>query len=352
MGIFVPAAAPAGSTANAAVKTLWGPGASAQLGATSASVTTLALNDADNSAASIFVAPKDGTTDRIGINVSAIGGTPPAYNLGLVTLDASGNPTTTAYGGSAAQSVSSFSTGWQWITLTTPATAAAGDRIAARIWPGGTAPDATNNITLRSRYGLHGNASLPHAQEFATAWTKTVSSPMIAVRYSDGTVAPIWAISASAILTSNFSSSASPDEQGALLTLPFSARCVGARLWLDPNSASCTGTAKLYDVSDTLLASAAFTAAEFQSNSLGFIDVHWDAVSLTKDASYRLTHLATSTDTRQVPNLGTPDTDSKNGVPEGSRWQQTTRNAGGAWTNTANTVPILALWLDQVTVPA
>ena len=62
-----------------------------------------------------------------------------------MTLDSSGNPTTTAYGGSASHDAYTLrQTGWKWVTLSTGATANAGDFAAVHIYPGAQAPTDGN----------------------------------------------------------------------------------------------------------------------------------------------------------------------------------------------------------------
>jgi hypothetical protein len=243
-----------------------------------------------------------------------------------------------------------LSTGFQWLTLATPATAAAGDLVAVRIWPdsGSTVP-TTAFVTVRRafRIGNLGSAlGLPHSTEFATAWTKSGALPILTYRYSDGAVGPLPAVSASTVVTSAFTPSTTPDEVGAKFQLPWGAVCRGARVQLDVTTLATSAlTIKLYSAADALLASATIPAATLASTSLSNVDVFWDAVTLTADTDYRLTVLPTAADNTQLGAFAAVDTDSKAALACGDRWQLTQRTDAGAWTDTALTVPLVGLWL-------
>lgn len=336
---------------------LIGPAAAMLLhGATS--VTTLALNDSDNSVGSVFQATKDGVIDRIGVSVSAKSGSSATvkYNVGLVTVDAVGLPTSTSYGGSALKTVAIAdfsSSAYNWITLDTPATVNAGDLVATRIWPEGVVnPDGSNSITVRYTFGFIGSgiAGLPYAVNFATAWSKNLSFPLLAARYSDGVVGQIAALNTSAVLGTAFTQSTSPDECGAKFQLGVEAVCSGARIQIDPAAVTTSFEVRLYNSVGTVIASAVVATNILASALLSQTDVYWDPVTLAANTDYRLTVLSTSADNLQLVQIATPDTDSKNGLPYGDKWGLTSRADLGAWTDTPNTVPLQGIWVDSISI--
>src|SRR3990172_12657248 len=101
---------------------------------TGGSLTVLSLNDSDNSVAWVFSIPKSGIITHVGLKAQSMGGNPPNYNVGLVTIGNDGIPTTTAYSDRRIASYDFTATGWHWIELPDSATATAGDIVGLRIW--------------------------------------------------------------------------------------------------------------------------------------------------------------------------------------------------------------------------
>jgi len=104
--------------------------------------------------------------------------------VGLVTVDGSGNPTNTAYGGNAIETPTFTASGWVWVTLATPASATVGDFFALRIWPHTVAADGTNYI----RVAYETVDSVGHIATWV--WlASAVSYPgggLFAIQYDDG----------------------------------------------------------------------------------------------------------------------------------------------------------------------
>lgn len=329
-----------------AVRTLWGP----ITGITQLSISmtlTQQLNDADNSAALICQVEKDGTIDHVGVYITALVGNPSAYNVGLVTVDASGLPTTSAYGSSAIESYDFTATGWHDVTLATPATASAGDVFAIRVWPTGSAPDGSNNVTVRICEGSSSLSGLrlPQGARYTTSWAKLpVAVPSMSYRYSD----EAWALTvASDILAGTpFDSADSPDEYGATFTVPFACTCFGLRVCVTPPSAGNTWTATLYDGDGS---PAATVDSDLDTNS-SFFDVFFDGVSLTADTTYRIgiTNSSASA-TMRVNRISVAAAATRAGWIEGADWQGADRADAGAWTDRDTIIPIMGLWLSDIT---
>lgn len=338
-------------------RVLLGPGEGVQWGAQLA-VSTLAHNDADNSAAGIWRAPKDGTIDRVIINISAKTGTSTTvlYNIGLVTLDSSGQPTTTPYGSSAliTRSVNALSTGQNILTLTTPATATRGDLFAVRIWPEGTvAPDASNTVTVRTRIQT-ANTQVPYEIEWATAWTKNASYPCLTAQYNaaSGNTLIGVPLAGTGTSTSAFGSGSTPNEIGALFQVPFACTVIGAGWYHRQTTAAATGRIGLYDNAGTLQASATYPAGAFGSTAqYGPVEVEWAPYDLAAATNYRLGHLATSADTRQHAELTLAASADRAALPQGASWQRSSRTNSadtGAWTDTNTAIPLMYLILSHI----
>ncbi|GBD11986.1 hypothetical protein HRbin23_01671 [bacterium HR23] len=288
--------------------------------------------------------PEDGVLDAVGIDVTAIAGSPPQYQVGLVTEGSAESwPTTqpTAYGGSGIALWAPTATGFQWVTLPTAASAQAGDVVSAMIWPGSTAPSGTNNITVRRSYNTAQSQRAILVRYYTTSWTNDGGFPTMAVRYNDGTVA-LPAVTAS--LQDSFGSGSSPNERGCVFTLPFSATCVGCRFYHPSTTATGPSVVRLYSAGGTILAEA----PEISSARDGFSDVFWDPVTLAANTTYRVARLPTSTTNVALQGIRVLEASHLSWWSDGGRWQRTHRSGTGAWTDVANELYMFALWLTGV----
>jgi hypothetical protein len=329
----------------------FGPGVTFPSGGVQA-ISSFVMNDPDMALAGIWRMPKAGTIDRVLLSVSGRTGTSTTvlFNIGVVTVDASGNATTTPFGGSALEtrSVNQLTIAPQIITLATPATVAKDDLVAARVWAEGTVPpDASNNITLRAR--LQSDATIiPYEQEVSAAAvaSKNGTYPLISLQYSDGQYVGVPTTGSN---TTAFGSGSTPNEWGALFTVPFACTCVGMGFFYK-HAAAATGRISLYDNAGTLQRSATYPGVTYPTN-YGRTEFEWAGYDLAPATSYRLSNLATSADNRQHIDLGLGASGQRASLPQGSSWQRSTRtNAAdaGAWTETATAVPMMYLLLSHI----
>jgi hypothetical protein len=331
-----------------AVKMLWGPATIGPVQTPISALTAASLNDADNAAGWIFNVPKDGTIADVGVLVVTENGTSPAYNAGIVTLDTSGRPTTSAYGGSAVTPATWTTAGFKWVTLSTPATGAAGDFAAVHIYPTGTAPTGVNFITVPSAgctQGIGVNVN------FTASWAAVgTGSAGFAIRYNDGSVYGLALSSSTVHLIVR--SNTTPDEVGNLFTVPTSMVCTGARMFHATAGlgASATTDIVLYDASGGVLASATVSDRDYIKD-VSLIDVSWDAVNLTPGVNYRLIIKPTTSVNGDIyATKWTFDSAAAlAAVPEGARWQYTSRTDAGAWTDDNVSVCPMGLWISDIT---
>jgi hypothetical protein len=330
-----------------AVKTLWGPGGIGWINAKTAALSTTALNDADNAVGWIFNIPKDGTITDVGFLITATGGTPPAYNVGIVTQDSAGRPTTTAYGGSAVTSYTPTSTGWKWVTLSTGATAQAGDYAAVHIYPSASAPNGTNNITV-CREEIASIGGIP--VYYSTAWVSGgAGTGPFAIKYSDGSIHGL-ALSSNTVHV-QIRSNTDPDEVGCKFTVPAAMTCYGARLHTSTTwGSAAAANVVLYSAADATVASAAIGDKDNVDDS-SYIDVFWDAVSLSAATTYRLTVQPTVASNGDIyaPKWSFESTTAVAALPCGDAWQWTQRTDAGAWTDTNTAIAPMALWVSDIT---
>jgi hypothetical protein len=327
------------------------------------SVSSLTLNDSDNSVAGVHRMPKAGTIDRLIFSESARTGTSSSvlFNIGAVTVDTSGNPTSTPFGGSALEtrSVNALTVAQHIITLATPATVAKDDIVAGRIWPEGTvAPDGTQLITVRSKLSADADA-IPYSAEWATAWTKDDVQPMLTLQYSDGEYVGVPMHGNP--FTTAFGSGSAPNEYGALFTVPYACTCIGMGYFHRQTTLAATGRLGLYDNTGTLQRSSTYPAGAFAiTSTYGRSEVAWSTpaaptvaapIDLAPSTNYRIGHLATSADTRQHVEVVLGTSAQRASLPQGTLWQKTTRSNSadaGSWTETNTTVPMFYLILSHI----
>jgi hypothetical protein len=333
-----------------AVKILWGPAAIGGVTTTTTAFGGQALNDADNSAGWAFSLPKDGTVTDVGFFVTAENGTSPAYNCGIVALDSSGNPTTTPYGGSAITTHTATGTGWRWVTLSTGATANAGDIAAVRVYPTGTAPDGSNNISV-SRTSITDDVGTNYA--YTAGWINAAGTPPMAIKYSGGEIYGMALASATHHV--QIRSNTTPDEVGCLFQVPAAMTCTGARFWAHDAGwgASATVDITLYSAADSVLATATVSDKDFVGNN-NAVNVFWDAVNLSAATNYRLIIKPTVAAGGDIytPKWTFESTAARSAVPEGARWQYTSRADAGAWTDDNVSVCPMGLWVSDITFSA
>ena len=330
-----------------AVKMLWGPASLGGVYTTTSSLLSNTLSDSDNAVAWMFCIPRDGTVTDVGFYISAKGGTPPAYNAGLVTLDSSGRPTTTAYGGSAVTEFTPTTTGWLWVTLSTAATANAGDFAAVHIYPTASTPTGTNNIAI-TRIQVADIGGTP--MYYASSWSTVTYASAYAIRYDDNSIHGLAL--ASNTVHVQVRSDTTPDEVGCLFQVPAAMTVYGAKFSAAGSSWGSAAAADivLYNAADTVLATAAISDKDFVDDN-ETINVFFDSVSLSANTNYRLIIKPTVSTNGNVytPKWTFESAAALAVIPEGTRWQYTSRTDAGAWSNDSSSIMPLGLWVSDIT---
>lgn len=298
---------------------------------------TWVIDAAGEKCATVFHVPKSGTIDRVSFRVASVG-TSQTLRAGLETLDASGDPSGTQYGGSAVGTQASPAGGNTYeVTLGTPATATLQDRVALVLQFNATVGNVTFAGVQRG-IGTAGSG-FPYSDNFTGTWAKTNNALLnCAIRYNDGTYANIGHVPG--VTTQPlFNTGTTPDEVGNLWTPPFA--CAVGGIWavfdLDVN-ADCI----LYDTDGTaVLGSATMLAVERGAVGLSMFEGLFADQTLTVGQAYRLilrpgaaspNLLATRCTVPSAAYLGS--------LPGGTVLYETSRTNVGAWTDT-NTQRIL-----------
>lgn len=307
------------------------------------SPTPYALDDADDKVAQLFIF-KAGTISKLGFAVTAEAGTPPDYYVGLFTVDASGNPSSTSFGGSSIETYThSGGVGWKWLTLGTPATAVNGDRAYLVVYPTSTAPDSSNRISSTKYCFFEASHGL-NAKNFSTGWTAETGQSHFAVEYSDGSIVGFYA---ALTYPNDLIKTSTIVESGGKFVAPANFTCLGVTPATYLASASASHKMVLYNSASVEIATTvsyadldyygAYSAAGKQ------LDNFWiTPVELIAGETYRVVCQATSTNTITICYATPLSAEGEKALfLSGSKgWTRTYRETvGGAWTDVPEDVP-------------
>lgn len=208
-------------------------------------------------------------------------------------------------------------------------------------WPTGWNASLTGSSILQQTH---------HAKWNGSAWSTSAVPVMLALKYSDGAYA--YALPSQPFMTTNgagfsFNSSSSPNEYGLRFQLPFPTQIDG--VWMRAWLRDCT--IKLYDASDTVLASIACDKDVGVQKILGANATQMlpltSPISLDANVTYRLTILAGSADNCGLGYFSTPST-ALMAACEGGSALYLTQRSGGAWTDTDTSRPSMGVRISAV----
>jgi len=295
-----------------------------------------------------FAVPKTGNMNKVGIEVTAVTGNPPPYNVSIVTVDASGNPGTVPYGGASIETVDFTGAGWNWITLATAAAGTAGDVVAARVWPNLAAgtPDASNFAQVRRAWPGQDTGPLI-TKYYVASWSNSAGFGA-GVMYDDNCIA------APAIMGYQYDidTGTTPDEVGAQFTVPFACACTGAAIMRGVSVVSSDYVMTIYDDAGGTVATSGTVDISQGNQDAGMFAMHrWSSVNLEADTPYRLTLRPTSTGNVRVSVATVNEAESRYWFTEGTRWQLTQRTDAGAWSQVATALPMMGLILSSFDLP-
>jgi len=312
----------------------------------------LALNNATNLIAVGFVAPKTGTINTIKVRVTASAGVPPDYNVGITTPDANGRPQNVPWPGSAYESVDLAGAGVKTITLASPAAVTVGNYVHAQVRPGGIAPDGINNVTIIRDLTFSGADMPPRNQSYAGAFDNQ-GGINLGVYYDDGTVAVPGVATYEATPRSTIRQATAVDEAGARFQVPFSAKMVGAALYMGSALAlSATFSMRLYDRNQALLEAWAGDFRELDGAFRFIYVVPFTERTLLPNTDYYITVRATNAqdlNLYRIPVFGLAD---KVWWPNGANWSYVETAAAAPFTETPTTLPYAGLLLSDITLEA
>ena len=299
-----------------------------------------AITAASHKLAQILMLPRTPsgatTITKVGFRTSAASN-PQNIRIGLETLDASGDPSGTQYGGSspAVQTGIAANTYYR-PTLVGAATPVAQDKIAIVAQFDST----VGNVNLTT----HGTASpetprhFGYMDHFVSSWTKLTDGSVFSLEYDNGAYVNIDSAPWSSHSLTSVNSASTPDEYA--LRFKFAGPVRINKFWWAgvPLTASATVDIVLYD-SDGTSVLETVTVDPDQMRALGnfllvmpFAQEH----SLTAATFYRLAVKPTSTNNVRVRLPLFQAAAMLDSMSGGQDFHLSTRTDGGTWSNTLN----------------
>jgi hypothetical protein len=190
------------------------------------------LNATNTRLGQVFGVGRAGTVTHLCFRVRTVTSAQ-TLRVGLYTVDAAGNPTSTLYGGSAYATQATPAADTQYEVDITDATMTLGDQVAFVVEWDGTQGDLGISV-----YG-QGRTIDSTLSRYTSSWqTKARARLSFSLKYSDGSYwAPYPFIHTTTARTFN-ASTAVADEYALKVTMPFTCRAVG--LWSLPHFTSGT----------------------------------------------------------------------------------------------------------------
>ena len=295
----------------------------------------------------VFRVPKTGTILKVGFctGTVTVGDT---LKAGLYTVDASGNPTATAYGGMVAQTqvvlLTEDDTAFT-VTLSTGATATAGDEVALVVEFNSF---VAGNLNIAGIVGSSSTANqYPYTLSYTASWAKTSYIPIGWFEYSDGSYAylpgvyPVTAITSTAINTGS-----AADELALYFTVPFPTRLSGWGGEVGPQ-AGANFDVVLYDGTTSLGSQSYDGDSKVSTVARGWTQQLATPIALAAGTVYRLAIKPTTANNVSVPVLTLSSAAAANQLEGGTSLYYSTRVDAGAWTDDTTKRPCLWLLLDQ-----
>jgi hypothetical protein len=307
-----------------------------------------ALDAVGEKYAFVFRIPKTGNVHKVHWRTATVTSAQPV-RVSLETVNTSGDPSGTNYGGSspgveaAPVSNTSYAT-----TLAVDATAVSNDLVAVVLQWDSTA----GNLQIAQAGNLFSPSSV-YSDNFISSWAKTGSQqPYCALEYSDGSFAWTPFVVFGVPLTATININGTPDELGNRFKLPFPAR-LSAVFFCGAPSAGRDFDFVLYDAANNVLATKSPLAAAFTGNGRALVPLD-SPVDLAKNVVYRLTYRPSVASSNNYYGFTVPSNAALGHHDLGVECYRTQRTDAGAWTD----VTTERMWLlpifdkfDDATLP-
>ena len=316
------------------------------LAASSLSHTSFLLDSDSEKVAAIFVAPKSGTIANLHFRTGAMASSG-NVECRLEIPDTNGDPSGTLWATGTNTTINiptADANSFKTASLTSGAVVTKGD-ILAFVVQRNTGETFIGNVAA-SINNMSG-AAQAYVDHFTGAWAKTRQAPVVVVRYSDDSLAPVtgavpW-LNTQAV---SLNSTSAPDERAVIFQIPFPARATGYWCYADWNVADFN--INLYDSDGTtvLLSDAvdgSFRVGGVQQLCCGrFAGV----ANLLANTNYRLSLMPTTGANIFVSEALLQSASHMDQMDGGQNVHLSVRSDAGGWTQTTTTRPLTGLIFD------
>lgn len=304
----------------------------------------------------VFQVPKTGTLDLVEFRTGTVGG-PPSIRVSFQDIDpATGSPDGTQ---DQYRDITVSTDAWHVPGVMTSDGTDGGTKRSVTVgdWLGVVFEFASFtaghflNLSYFQTYSVASQGAFVDGSWTATfngtTWSKFVSAPILALKYSDGTYAPIssWTYPINTISTVAINTSTTPDEIGLRFQFPFACQVSGA--WMRGDLGNVADLI-LYDAADNVLAS--FSHDPDIRVAGGGINKFWRfaPVDLSANTTYRLILKPTSTSSVSLYTMNLANANHLQAIDGGTEWYYTSRSDAGAWTDTNTRRPFMGLQVSGV----
>ena len=254
--------------------------------AVTANTVTYTLDATAEKVALVFRIPASGDIEGIDFHTGTVTTSDTLYGI-MTTVDGSGDPTTTLYGGMSTGTVSSLAANTSYfITFATPATAVRGDLVAAVI---GFDSYVAGNLQIRAESSQA--STFPYQDHFTASWAKSGTTHVsIGVRYSDGSyhLIPGTFPFGERTTTITYGGGSTPDEYSLYFAIPFDCE-VGGFAVMASFAAGTTVLAKLYDSDGTTVLSTTTIDTDQYSGVVAYNYIPFSSdIAISSGTSYRM----------------------------------------------------------------
>lgn len=303
----------------------------------------------------IFMAPKTGNIQYIGVPIAGVAATPPDLTASIEGATSTRVPN----GVSAGYARFTATSGYSWINIGSIAVAA-GTNYSAVIRDqsihdgGGTSVDASHDVTIGWKYSPKNSDSDGLLSPFSTYYNGSSSTsnsdiPVIALRYDDGSfiLGHLPIINADVAFATSFNSGSSPAQRGNSFTVPFKCKCGGAYICLSAVNANSNFSVRLRDSSNNQIRFVTYTANTNYSNADGKILVQWPEVELEPNKVYRIILNPSSANGLYDRKLTFSASSDRILATNGADIYRTTGD-GSTWTDTATELSLITPIITEI----
>ncbi len=305
--------------------------------------------------ACIFIAPKSGNIQYIGVPIAGVAATPPDLTASLEGVTTTRVPNGSAFG----YTLFTPTSGYNWIdvggiSVTAGTNYALVIRDQSVLDGGGTSADATHDATIGWQYSPKNTNNDGFISPLSTYYNGSSNStgsdiPVIIPKYDDGTIPLGFIPLMSADLGSTtYSSSSTPAQRGIVFSVPFKCKCGGAYAVTAQVNSNSVFTARIrHGITNEVLRSVTFTANLNYNPQDSKVFVQWPDIELEPNTPYRIILAPTTTNGIYDRSLRFNTSDDLSLFTRGVTICRTTGN-GTTWTDAPTELTLVSPVITEI----